>query len=343
QVPGRSFDEPTVVGSTLRTVDTFYLAPAAVGGAVGIAAGLILLIVLPSRLLDSTLRSNYQHVFRWLDSLFARSNRLTDAMARSRWLRWGVTGATLLGSAIVLGFTDPGFGFNEASMRLTIALTVSIIALGLVRGWATGALARRWWDVEWTYRLRPGGILLLFLGVLATRLIGLEPGIILGVWLGASLARYLGQQREAHLVLVTTGMVTALGLVSWVGYSLITPLAAAEPGFGILLAQEILSTLTLKSLATFVVLLLPLTYLDGKTLWDWSRAGWLVTYAALATVFALVVLPLPGQWSDLRTPPAVLIAVFGAFAIVSIATWAFFRRRSKATPPKPVSTGSGRA
>ncbi|MBX3093736.1 MAG: hypothetical protein KF680_04230 [Cryobacterium sp.] len=334
QHPGPGWNDPTVVGSTLRTVAEFDLQPSTIATAAGIAAGLVLLIVFPARLLDSTIRSNYQRAFNWLERLLSRARRARQTMEASRALRRSVTAAMLLGSAVLLGFTDPGFGLNAASLRLTIALAVTVAVLALVRGLATGALAQRLWSVDWRLSLRPGGILMLIVGVLITRLLGLEPGILLGVWLGASLSRYLGVEREAKLVLATTSMVTALGLTAWLGYSLVTPIATADPGFGILLAQEVFATITLKSLATFVVLLLPLTFLDGKTLWDWSRIGWFVTYLALAFVFALIVLPLPGQWSQLETPTVLLVSVFGGFALLSLAVWAWFRMRY---PPSPAA------
>lgn len=337
QHPGPGWDQPTVVGSTLRTISETPLNIAALGAAGGIALLLLLLVALPSRLLDSTLRSNYQRAFGWLDPILASGSRLREAMAGSRGLRRGVTGGALLLSAVLLGFTDPGYGFNEASLRLTIALVISVAALGLLRGWATGSLAKRWWAVDWSYMVRPGGLLLLIAGVLITRLLGLEPGILLGLWLGASLAHDLGAAREGRLVLVTTAMITALGLVAWVGYSTVTPIAAAHPGFGVLLAQEVFSTLTRKSLASFIVLLLPLTYLDGLAVWSWSRAVWAVSYFALAVVFALVVLPLQDDWSDMRTPPWVLIAIFAVFAAVSFAIWARFRGRSGKDPHGPAS------
>lgn len=315
-----------MTGSSLRTISQTQLSATTLAAAGGIAAGLILLVVLPSRLLDSTLRSNYVHVFGWLDALIAANLRRIPA-ATSRGLRWGVTGGMLLVSAVLLGFTDPGFGLNEASVRLTIALAITIAALGLVRGWATGTLAHRWWSVGWGYAVRPGGILLLVAGVLITRLLHLEPGILLGVWLGATLAYDLGVAREGKLVLATTAMVTVLGLTAWIGYSVVTPIATAAPSFGILLVQEILSTLTLKSLATFIVLLLPLTFLDGLTVWKWSRGLWLVSYFLLAVVFALIVLPLPSQWSDLRTPMEKFLTVFGIFTLISFVVWAWFRKR----------------
>lgn len=335
QHPGPGWNDPTVLGSTLRTVSESDLTPATLATASGIAALLILLVALPSRVLDSTVRSNYARIFGWMAPLIASRRRFAAAMAASRRLRWSVTGGALVLSAVLLGFADPGFGFNEASLRLVIALVIAVALLGLLRGWATGALAHRWWAIGWSYTVRPGGILLLIGGVLATRLLGLEPGILLGIWLGARLAAELGGAREAKLVLTTTAMVTALGLVSWAGYSIVTPQAAANPGFGILLAQEILSTLTIKSLATLVVLLLPLTFLDGHAVWNWSRGVWLISYFPLAAVFAFVVLP--RQSSELRMPVPVILLVFGIFAVASFAVWAWFRKR-----PAPIAAGDTR-
>ena len=35
------------------------------------------------------------------------------------------------------------------------------------RGWATGSLVKRWWAVDWSYMVRPGGLLLLLAFVFA--------------------------------------------------------------------------------------------------------------------------------------------------------------------------------
>jgi len=103
------------------------------------------------------------------------------------------------------------------------------------------------------------------------------------------------------------------------------------------LAESILAMIVIGGLEGLFITMIPLTFLDGATVKNWSRLGWAVLFALSVFGFIHILIgPTSGYVSDLS--PAAFVAalgVFAAFGALSIGTWLYFRFRRPEPEPEP--------
>ena len=177
----------------------------------------------------------------------------------------------------------------------------------------------------------PAALLIVALSVLA----GISPGFLFGVVLGVAYARELRLRDDARLGVLGVGLTIGAGLLAWLGYGAATA-AMSGQGFVNNLVIETFAAITLEALGTLIVALLPIEFLDGRTIFQWSKAAWAGLYAITALVFVFVVMPLSDNWGTMSAPLFGWATLFAVFAIVAVATWAVFRRKA-ATPSSPAA------
>ncbi|MCU1439534.1 MAG: hypothetical protein JWP85_531 [Rhodoglobus sp.] len=322
---GNGFDSPSSFTSSLKTATEFRLTPALLGAAGLIAAAFLLLVAFPAELLESTVRANYDRVFGWVAPIKRRLGRIGHAIKRIPVNTWVATVGIIALTALILGFSDPGFGFNGSSVRLWIALVVSIVLLNVVLSTIVMSVAKRKFSAPGTLVPMPAALILVVLSVLISRIIGIQPGFLFGVVLGVAFAIELKKRQDALLVLLGIGLSLVIGVAAWLGYTALATSGAAEPGFWHLLAQETLAATTVEALATMTVALLPLTFLDGKTLFEWNKWVWAGTYIVAIVAFVVVILPLSDNWGQMSAPLLGWGAFFAGFAVLAVGIWAVFR------------------
>jgi hypothetical protein len=334
---GNGIEDPTVFGSSVVSpfVDhSFHLTPAGIVLSGSIAVGFLLLVGFPAELLESTIRSNYDRAFGWLARLRRRGRKLVEPIARALSHPWIGSSITVLVAALLLGFADPGFGFNGASVRLTLAMILAVVAINIGLNLIVMRVASRAFDVAALLRPMPAALAIVAISVLVSRLAGISPGFLFGVVLGIAYARELKLRDEARLGVLGVGLTIGAGLLAWLGYGLASA-AASGPGFWNNLLIETLAAITLEALGTLVIALLPIEFLDGRTIFRWSKPAWLGLYAVTLLVFLFVVVPLSDNWGTETAPIFGWGTLFAVFAVVAIVTWAIFRRLNGATPSSP--------
>lgn len=245
---------------------------------------------------------------------------------------------TILVAAILLGFADPDFGFTGTSVRLVLAMIVAVVAINVGISLVVARVARRAFDVTSVLRPMPAALVIVALSVLVSRLAGISPGFLFGVVLGIAYARELRLRDEARLAVLGVGLTVAAGVLAWLGYGIATALWAGQ-GFLNNLAIEVLAAITLEALGTLLVALLPIEFLDGRTLFRWSKAAWAGLYLLAAIVFVVVVVPLSDNWGTASAPLLGWGTLFAVFAIVAVATWAVFRRRQRVSSSSRAGAG----
>lgn len=77
-----------------------------------------------------------------------------------------------------------------------------------------------------------------------------------------------------------------------------------------------------------------MTFLDGQNVFRWSKAWWFVMYAVTVVAFLVIVTPLPSAWQQVSERAVVCAIVFGAFGLISISVWLWFRVRLRAAVPQ---------
>lgn len=328
-VGGGGLEDPTVFGSSVESpfdadAHAFQLTAAGVALTGSLAIAFLLIVGLPAELLESTIRSNYDRAFGWLARFRRRVGKILAPVARLLANPWIGSGLTILAASVLLGFADPGFGFNGASVRLTLAMLLAIIAINVGLTAVVMRIAHRAFDVRSMLQPMPAALALVGISVLVSRLAGISPGFLFGVVLGVVYARELRLRDEGRLGALGVGLTIAAGLLAWLGYGIAS--TAAGPGFWNNLAIETFAAITLEALGTLVIALLPIEFLDGRTIFRWSKAAWIGLYAATLVVFLFVVVPMSGNWGTMSAPIFGWGTLFVVFGVVAIATWAIFRR-----------------
>jgi hypothetical protein len=159
------------------------------------------------------------------------------------------------------------------------------------------------------------------LSVLVSRLAHIEPGFLFGLVVGVMFARELRTAEDGKLATMATALLIAFGFGAWLLFSVLP----AEGGVAVQFTRDLLSATTLEAISTLLIALLPLAFLEGRTIFAWSKAVWVGVYAAAVTAFMIIVVPMSDSWGDVSAPLFGWVTLFAVFGLVALAVWALFR------------------
>lgn len=323
---------PNTLSQSLPTLQDVVGNPIVLAAATGSSLALLFLVALPAELLNSTLDENYERIFGrirrpklpWLDRL------------RNRLRRTPVVGGLALTTlaALVLSFSDPRFGFDLTSLRLFLACAIGMFVLGWVASVITGAILKRRWSIASVIELQPFGLLIALAGVVLSRLLDFAPGLLIGLVLGLSLSASAKLRDEARYVLTWAGVVLGLSIVGWLGYSFFSGVVAPDT-FGGALVDDTFVAVATEGISGLVIGLLPIGFLDGRSLYRHSRLQWLGTYLVALVAFFAIVVPSGALWGDIQGPFWIWLAVLLAFAALCVGVYLWFRAHPEAESESP--------
>ncbi|WP_267420668.1 MULTISPECIES: hypothetical protein [unclassified Curtobacterium] len=289
--------------------------------AAAVAAGFLLLVAGPARLVARTLRGR---VSLRLASVTGRNRPRTERTrgddALPAWASIGI--AVVL--AGVLTLLAVGVSLEARYVRLAIAVllgtAVLTAAVVLSTRWAAGADRH---TIGW--RVSPWLVLAALVACGVTRAADLSPALVIGVLLvpvghpdadtgamrlGAGLAACARSAtwRSAGLLV--------LAAVGWVLHSL-----THGTGFWTALVSEFAITLCVGGLGALVATLLPVAGSAGSALWAHSRAR----YAAVAGLGVALAAAVYSGSAGTHVPPVALAVVACASVAVAAGTWLWVR------------------
>ena len=316
---------------------------AVIGGGIVV---LVLVLGYPAYLLSRVVADRYEA------AVARRGSERKRAPAGVRWLLLvlGILIAAVITAALDPAFgaplagivTDPGsfgtalqsfLGDAGAARLVLTALASFVIFLGL------GSLVVRLVGrrvapgVPMPLQFRWGSLLILLAGVVVSRVFELSPGIIFGFVAGLVIVDSIPVAGRGRLMLGTALFSIGIGAVAWTGYTILSPVAAAQPADVVLVsATELLSALTIEAVSALPLAFLPVIGLDGFVLRKWRFLAWALVYAVGVALFALVLLVVPGSWTEIQGDAIRWLIGFGAFTVLAIAIWlihlALMRRRA---------------
>lgn len=178
---------------------------------------------------------------------------------------------------------------------------------------------------------------------LISRVANFEPGYVYGLFAGYAVvqSRMLTKPDVGRAVLFSVLCVLGVGLLIWIASDPIQWYVkhTADPGFGDRLLYAILSETFMLSVQGVAFALIPLRFLDGHKLMQWSRGIWIAVYGF--TTFVLVhVLLLKQRYGAEPADTSKLVealALFIGFGMLSIVFWAYFRFRPTSMTATPRS------
>lgn len=230
---------------------------------------------------------------------------------------------TAIAGAVLLGFLTPEFPFDTSAPALLVGLAVAFVVVTAAQQGTQLLYVTRWWGVRCHLGPVPGFLLLGAVGVVLSRAVGLEPGLVLGTLVAFRTARPLRTDEEGPAVALAATALTAVGGTAWVVRD---PLVAAVGAPGTFLADAVATALTVTAVsaaANLVFALVPLSFLPGAALLRWSPALWALF--ACTGGFAFVHLVVPPAADALAGQAGVLAVVLGVYLVAAGALWAWLR------------------
>jgi hypothetical protein len=291
--------------------------------AVGLAAAFVLLVVAPARLLATALRGRLP---RRGPRLTGRNRRLEPPTSfSSGQLDPRLTAAlTIAAGAAVVGLAA-GLDGEVRSARLFAGIVVGVALVNALAVVVPTLVTSRLLGRESRVRMSPRLLLVAVVACAVTRLLGLDPPLVLGVVLvgglvASSTSRHgrADEPSERDDGLVALVQVAALVVVSTAAWAAHGALPGSG-GFATELALETSATVCLTGLGSLVLALVPVGSLPGRRLWAWSRplhvALTVVGVGTAAAVFA------GGPSSAFPVGGAVVAAVVLAGLCVAVWLW----------------------
>jgi hypothetical protein len=300
--------------------------------ALGLAAAFVLLVVAPARLLATALRGR----------LVPRGPRLTGRNRR-RELPTSFSTATLdprlaAGLTVAAGAAMVGLaaGLDDEVRyaRLFAGIVIGVALVNLLAVVVPTRLMGRSREREARVRMSPRLLLVAVVACAVTRLLGLDPPLVLGVVLVGSLAAAprspaplsgarhgradAVDDREAGLLaLVQVVALVAVSAAAWAVHGALP----ATGGFVTELALETSATVCLTGLGSLVLSLVPVGSLPGRRIWAWSRP----LHVGLSVVgVAAAAAVLTGGPSSFPVGGAVMAAAVTAGLCVAVWLWTSF-------------------
>jgi hypothetical protein len=314
---------PSALTGSLAPVAQIVANPVTIAIAGGLALALLLLVALPTELLNSSLSSNTSRLGRVYGAIDRAMTRAQDWLIRFTRSRAVAAGVLVVVVSIIYGFIDPKFGFDIVSLRLVLSLGIAFFLLSFVASWISGVIIRRAWGAIGVVALQPTIILFAVIGVIVARILDFSPGFLVGIAIGLELIQ-ASKNVSARAVFVQLGVVTGLALAAWVVYSVFTP----GNDFVGMLVEDTMVALTAEGLTGALIAVFPLKFLDGRELWEVSKRLWVAAFLLVSTAFALLVLPTAIEGTDVGDYGAWLI-VFAVFGLTSLAVWLIFVRADR--------------
>lgn len=323
--PGPS---PTRYGHSLVTLAAVLTAsPVAPTVAVAVAAGFLLLVAIPLELLYGTLRQNYERLV-FVPAFLRRGWTAWRAREFHPVWRWAGVGAMFATGAMIAALAEPGVGSIATATRLFSALVLSLGLMNLAAVLLGRVTAARL-ALPNVVRLMPGFLVIAGVGVLASRLLGLHPGILFGLLAMTVVTTQMNRAQAGAVALVVNGGFLALGVLAWLLYGFLDPILVGGSSSSLWseLVREMLTAIAVGCIGAVAVALLPITFMGGHDIFRWSKPVWATLYAVTLTLFVLVVFPQPDSWEAVSGPALATALVFGGFGLLSVSVWAWFRFR----------------
>lgn len=321
------------VFSALRTLGV----PSAEMGLAAVTAGLVvvlsLLVGFPTQLLNSTIDANRNRFKtpRWLANIAIVSNRtlarISSTKSGSKKFQTIKAYLIIIVSSIIAGFVQPDFGLNLMSLRLVLTVLAAFLIINIGSSYAMWLVGKKYGETEKpSLKARPAYIVFVLVTVLFSRAIEAEPAIVFGALLAVELTTRVAEQKKLRTEMFALGYVITVGLLGWILF-----MATFRNSSSLsTLVSEFGSVVTVEALSTLPILLLPMKFMFGESIWKtygWKK--WLLIYSGGLFLFSFVLLPMPFSWDVIDVPFISWVSVLFAYAAFALITWKYFQVKVK--------------
>ncbi len=292
----------------------------------GIALLLLILVALPATLFNSTLKEHH----KTLASSRGFIRRAVDRV--EGWLEGLHTGALLVlfsvvGSALY-ALVDPTFGLNRSSFAEIAGYVGAILITTCTTELARGAYVKRRFHKIGDLRAFPLGVAIALILVLFSRLSHFEPGYVFGVFAAIVFRVEPTKIEDGKSVALASTWLMAVSALSWLIWIPVKgAVISGNHSVGMLILDSLLSTVWVCGLQSLLFGLIPMKYLDGDTVWHWSKSTWIVLYLIVMFVFVQFVMhpSAAGFGGNQHASMFSMLYLFLGFTVVAAGFWGYFR------------------
>ena len=287
---------------------------------------LVLLLVFPSELFNSTVQSNYDEIMGWslihrIKSFYENVNHLPAFIV--------VSGFAVLG-AIINSYLSPDFGFNKATISLVVGMLLALAIISVVYDVARSIYMKRRFGHQSKLRAHSIGLATGALLVAISRFANFLPGYCFGIFTALVFKEEPDERKNGEGLAFASVALIVVALIGWFAWVPVKQLASgANPSFWALVIDAAFSTLWVATLTSTVFGLLPMRFMYGEAIKNWNSKIWIIIYFTGVFLFVYTLLnPAVGVYgkSDKVSWVAVL-SLFFAFGIFSVGFWGYFRYR----------------
>ncbi len=317
--------------TSLPSPNEIALNPKALATTAAIVLAVIALFAFPFELFNTTIEENYDEIRGW----FRLPARAVTLAQHPRFRTASFTGLTLA-AAGVYGFLSPDFGTNLNSLVILVGTFVALVVMSVIFNVPAGISIYRRFGEKGTLNFLPGSLAISVLMVLGSRVMHFQPGYFYGAMAGLAFQAKLSREDQGRITAANWAFSFVISIAAWL---LRTPVAelAAESGANVWWhgLEACLSLIFLWGLEGLAFAMLPMRFLDGRKVLNWSKPIWAVMFGlGLFAVVHVLFGPNSGYISSSASGErAAVVILFGVFGAVSVLLWAWFQFRPERWAP----------
>ena len=247
----------------------------------------------------------------------------------------------LLLTGLVYGFLSPDFGLNAQSLILFLSLALGLGVVTYVNEGGAAVFASRRLHVPAGVRVHLAALSVAVVCVLASRLIDFKPGIVYGFIASTAflVPAALDRRQEGKVALYPALLLLAVSLIAWLLMGYVRGLETGADGPLLPFTEALLAVIFVGGLEGLFFNMIPLTFMDGKAVANWSRVVWAVTFGVATFLFwQLLINPDAGYLDALReTKVVVAVTLVVFYVVVTLGTWSYFRWRNRTKETEEVA------
>jgi hypothetical protein len=224
--------------------------------------------------------------------------------------------------SVIYSALDPTFGMNLATLAMLISLAIGVGLLSIFYEGTQVILSLRRFGLEGRLELHPLGIVVALVSVIATRLVHMHPGIVLGFVAGAAVSAE-DPREEGQITFVPMVGSLALSLVALLLIGPFRGLSNDSVHWWAVIPETVAVTVFVGGIEGLLFGLLPLEFMDGRKVWDWSKVAWAGLAVAATFLFFHVLLNQTDGYASALANASVqgLFILCAVFVVAAGAFW----------------------
>lgn len=301
-----------------------------------IAALLVLLIMFPADLFNSTLQSNYDEIIGWfkmdyIGKLHRKMQLHKIPIAIVLTVFAGLV--TLLNAQL-----SPDFGLNRASAALLLGMFTALTFAATVYDLSRALYLKKRFGLRGKLRAHALGLGVGALFVTISRLANFVPGYLYGLFTGL-IFKQKGptSKQDGEGLALSSVLILVLAIAGWFALIPVRSVSTQpDASFIALVAEAALATLWVSALGMIVFSLVPMRFIYGEQVKKWNKYAWAAIYGCGMLLFVYTLLD-PNQSVYGKSATASWLSVlslFIGFGVFSLSFWAYFRFRPTRPQPK---------